>query len=191
MRKLSIIMDWGNDIWMDFKAGRLELFYRRVYPGLILYAKRYLGEESDFLAEDCVQDAVLEAWGRREHFGDVYMFKSFLYTTIKNRITSIHRKNVAKGNYMSQQELDSGENFRNSVIDQEAQTLLYQAIEELPEKQRLVFEMSFIEGLKNVEIAEKLGLSDSSVKKYKASALFLLRERLGETLLLLLLSGIH
>lgn len=184
-------MDWGNDIWMDFKAGRLELFYRRVYPGLILYAMRYLGDGNDFLAEDCVQDAVLEAWGRREYFEDVYMFKSFLYTTIKNRIISIHRKNVAKGNYMSQQDLDMRENFRNSVIDQEAQTLLYQAIEELPEKQRLVFEMSFIEGLKNVEIAEKLGLSDSSVKKYKASALFLLRERLGETLLLLLLSGIH
>ena len=46
MRKLSIIMDWGNDIWMDFKAGRLELFYRRVYPGLILYARDTTGQYS-------------------------------------------------------------------------------------------------------------------------------------------------
>ncbi len=68
--------------------------------------------------------------------------------------------------------------FANSVIDQEAQTLLYSAIEELPEKARIVFEMSFMEGLKNVEIAEKLGLSDSSVKKYKATALDFLRKKL-------------
>ena len=72
--------------------------------------------------------------------------------------------------------------FQNSVIDQEAQTILYNAIEKLPEKARIVFEMSFIEGLKNVEIAEKLGLSDSSVKKYKASALDFLREKLDPNL---------
>ena len=52
----------------------------------------------------------------------------------------------------------------------------------LPEKARIVFEMSFIEGLKNVEIAEKLGLSDSSVKQYKASALDFLREKLDPNL---------
>ena len=50
------------------------------------------------------------------------------------------------------------------MIDQEAQTLLYSAIEELPEKARIVFEMSFMEGLKNVEIAEKLGWKINRVK---------------------------
>jgi len=87
---------------------------------------------------------------------------------IKNDIISIHRKNSARERYV--RELEDASCFANSVIDQEAQTLLYSAIEELPEKAKIVFEMSFMEGLKNVEIAEKLGLSDSSVKKYKASA---------------------
>ena len=44
--------------------------------------------------------------------------------------------------------------------------------------------MSFMEGLKNVEIAEKLGLSDSSVKKYKARALDFLRKKLEPSLFL-------
>ena len=63
-------------------------------------------------------------------------------------------------------------------------------IEKLPEKARVVFEMSFIEGLKNTEIAEKLELSDSSVKKYKATALDFLRERLDPSLFMFLFSGL-
>ena len=107
---------------------------------------------------------------------------------IKNDIISIHRKNSARERYV--RELEDASCFANSVIDQEAQTLLYSAIEELPEKAKIVIEMSFMEGLKNVEIAEKLGLSDSSVKKYKASALDFLRKKLESSLFLFLFSGL-
>lgn len=173
-------VNWETQIWIDFRKGKLESFYREVYSGLILYALKYLGEENEFLAEDCVQNAVFSAWKRKDKFDSIYTFKSFLYTSIKNEIVSIHRKNSAKERYVSQ--LENEAFFQNSVIDQEAQTILYNAIEKLPEKARIVFEMSFIEGLKNVEIAKKLGLSDSSVKKYKASALEFLREKLEPNL---------
>ena len=169
-------MNWNTQILIDFQQGKLDLLYRNVYPGLILYAIKYLGEESEFLAEDCVQNAIFSAWERRNKFDSVYTFKAFLYMAIKNDIISIHRKNSARERYV--RELEDVSCFANSVIDQEAQTLLYSAIEELPEKARIVFEMSFMEGLKNVEIAEKLGLSDSSVKKYKATALDFLRNLL-------------
>lgn len=173
-------MNWEAQILVDFQKGKLDLLYRKVYPGLILYAVKYLGGESEFLAEDCVQNAIFSAWERRTRFGSIYTFKAFLYTSMKNEIISIHRKNSAKERYMAQ--LENEGFFHNSVIDQEAQSILYNAIEELPEKAKTIFEMSFIEGLKNVEIAEKLGLSDSSVKKYKASALEFLRGKLDPTL---------
>ena len=35
-----------------FKKGQLELFYRRIYPGLLLYAVKNAGDRHDFLAED-------------------------------------------------------------------------------------------------------------------------------------------
>ena len=147
-------MNWNAQILIDFQKGKLDLLYRNVYPGLILYAIKYLGEESEFLAEDCVQNAIFSAWERRNKFDSVYTFKAFLYMAIKNDIISIHRKNSARERYV--RELEDASCFANSVIDQEAQTLLYSAIEELPEKAKIVFEMSFMEGLKNVEIAEKL-----------------------------------
>lgn len=181
-------MNWNNQILVDFQRGELELLYRNVYPGLILYAIKYLGGENDFLAEDCVQNAIFSAWERRNKFDSIYTLKSFLYTSIKNEIISIYRKKSAKERYIRQ--LENTSFFINSMIDQEAQTLLYNAIEELPEKAKAVFEMSFMEGLKNSEIAEKLGLSDSSVKKYKASALNFLRGKLTPSLFAFLFSGL-
>lgn len=46
----------------EFKQGRLEMLYRRLYPALLLYAVRYAGEQNSFLAEDCVQNAVFNLW---------------------------------------------------------------------------------------------------------------------------------
>ncbi len=179
-------MNWNTKILVDFQQGRLDLLYRNVYPGLILYATKYLNEGNEFLAEDCVQNAIFKAWERKDKFDSIYTLKAFLYTAIKNEIISIHRKNSAQEHYIQQLEDDSF--FTNTVIDQEARVLLYNAIEELPEKARIVFEMSFVEGLKNAEIAEKLDLSDSSVKKYKATALDLLREKLSSSLFVILFS---
>ena len=68
----------------EFKQGRLEMLYRRLYPALLLYAVRYAGEQNSFLAEDCVQNAVFNAWKRRLQFESVESLKSFLYISIKN-----------------------------------------------------------------------------------------------------------
>lgn len=157
-----------------FKKGQLELFYRRIYPGLLLYAVKNAGDRHDFLAEDCVQNAIFNAWKRRDSFDSIYTLKSFLYTSVKNEIISLYRKGKAQERYSSQ--LENEAFFANTVIDQETQLLLFNAIHSLPDRERQIFELSFIEGLKNIEIAEQLGVSDSTVKKAKAKALEILRE---------------
>lgn len=179
-------MNWNAQILIDFQKGKLDLLYRNVYPGLILYAIKYLGEESEFLAEDCVQNAIFSAWERRNKFDSVYTFKAFLYMAIKNDIISIHRKNSARERYV--RELEDASCFANRSLTR-GSDLLYSATRSCRRKQKL-FLKSFMEGLKNVEIAEKLGLSDSSVKKYKASALDFLRKKLEPSLFLFLFSGL-
>lgn len=170
----------------EFKEGHLELLYRRIYPALLLFAIKNAGEHNDFLAEDCVQNAIFNAWKRKEQFDSIYTLKSFFYTSIRNEIISLHRKKKARERYTSQ--LDDELFFTNSVIDKETQLLLYHAIQDLPDKERGIFELSFIEGLKNVEIAEKLNVSDSTVKKLKAKALDILRQKLDPSLFLFFFS---
>ena len=174
-------------VLQTFKKGQLELFYRRIYPGLLLYAVKNAGDRHDFLAEDCVQNAIFNAWKRRDSFDSIYTLKSFLYTSVKNEIISLYRKGKAQERYSSQ--LENEAFFANTVIDQETQLLLFNAIHSLPDRERQIFELSFIEGLKNIEIAEQLGVSDSTVKKAKAKALEILREKLDPRLFLFFFLG--
>lgn len=175
-----------EDILGAFREGRLELLYRKMYPGMLLYAVKNAGERTDFLAEDCVQNAIFNAWKRRESFESIYALKSFLYVSIKNEIVSLRRKAQAQERYAAQLEVEAV--FENTVIDAETQAVLYNAIRNLPEKVRRIFELSFIDGLKNTEIAEQLGVSDSTVKKTKARALDILREKLDSRLFLFFFS---
>ena len=179
---------WDNSIFEDFRKGKLEAFYKKSYPGLVLYAIGLLGQQKGYLAEDCVQESVYKTWRRRTDFDSVYTFKAFLYTSIKNGILDIHRKDSAREHYVNQ--LGDAAFFTNTLIDQEAQTFLYNAINDLPGKMREVFELSFIEGLRTSEIAARLGLTDSSIRKYRAGAIDILRSRLPQNLFSFLFSGI-
>ncbi|GET31904.1 hypothetical protein PbJCM13498_07670 [Prolixibacter bellariivorans] len=57
-------------------------------------------------------------------------------------------------------------NSENKTIEEELLDALSEEIEKLPEKRKLVFVKSKIEGLKNREIAEQLGISIKTVEKH-------------------------
>ena len=181
-------MLWDDRILADFRRGRVDLFYDRVYPPLLLYALRQLGTQQGLLAEDLVQDAVFQAWSRRDRFAGIGALKSFLYNTIRNSAISLHRKDSARDRYISYTDKHLAED-QALVADLEAQALIFNAIRELPDRLRKVVEMSFIEGLKNREIAERLDISLSSVNKFKAESLQILRRKTGSLSVVLLCLG--
>lgn len=165
-----------SKIFDDFCKSKVESFYKNIYPGLLLYAIRWLGKEHSFLAEDCVQNAIFNAWERRSNFTSATALKSYLYTCIKNNIIDIHRKANSGKKYTFS--LDDQLVFSNSIIEQETLNILFKAIASLPDKYRIVLEMCFIEGLKIKEISNALSLSESTIEKRKYKALDLLRDKL-------------
>ncbi|MDD2292653.1 MAG: sigma-70 family RNA polymerase sigma factor [Bacteroidales bacterium] len=68
----------------------------------------------------------------------------------------------------------------NSIIEQETLRKLFVAIDKLPEKYRQIFEMSFEQGLKTAQIAQQLGISESTIKKRKSKMIKTLRNELGD-----------
>ena len=54
------MMETKEQIFQEFKQGKIDQFYKIIYPQLLLYAVRHLGDNYSFLAEDCVQDAVYQ-----------------------------------------------------------------------------------------------------------------------------------
>ena len=146
-----------------------------MYGDLLLYASRRLGEEASFMAEDCVQDAIYKVYQLRDTFLSAATFKAYLYSCIHNQAVSILRRQAAQANYLEQQ---TEEAFQLSILEQDVLELLFDAIQNLPERYRRLFELSFEQGLKNAEVAALLNVSESAVKKQKANLVKQLRGEL-------------
>ena len=70
-----------------------------------------------------------------------------------------------------------------NLMQEEIYRELYMAVRELPEKCQRVFELH-LEGKKNDEIAEILGISVLTVKSHKQNAIHILKEKMGNLFLL-------
>lgn len=160
-----------------FVDGDIGFFYSYIYPDMILYASSCLPGQMSIMSKDCVQNAVEKAYGRRHDFISAAQWKAFLITCIRNKAISYLRNSTAAERY---QEFVGaiGELHEDILIDyirQETLQRLYAAIDTLPQEMRDLLEMSFEEGLKNSEIAQRLGVAEITVKKRKARLIAMLR----------------
>ncbi len=172
-------------IFADFRSGRLDSFYKRIYPQLLLFATDFLGSEFSFLAEDFVQDAVYKSYEKRREFASMQQWRLFLYTCIRNASVSAFRKKNAQDRFTYEMDM-SDDTLDLNIIEQETLSLLHEAINSLPEKYAILFRLSYVEGLKNGEIADILKVSEITVKKQKARLLELLRTNFKQFVWLIL-----
>lgn len=134
---------------------------------------------SDTDAEDVAQEALLRAYRRFEHLRDRRRFRAWL-VRIAFRL-AIDRTRSAKRRE-ARETLWSRSAPRSSTEDQAAtsefQEHLDRAMDELPDKHRLVVMLAAMQGHSLEEVAEMLGLPIGTVK----SRLFFARKQLAEKL---------
>lgn len=179
------IINSTDVIFRMFVAGKMSPFYKRFFPGMLMYASRSLGDELDWMAEDLVQDAVMDAFNKRHSFKDAEQWRAHLLACIHNRAVSARRRLAAMRNYTTEQgrpENQLEDDASRSLIEYEMLDALHAAIQELPDEYRTLLRLSFEEGMKNSEIAERLGVAEITVKKRKARMLDMLRDKLGNNI---------
>ena len=81
---------------------------------------------------------------------------------------------------------DNNEVIRR-IEDKELRKEIHDAINELPDKCKEVFKLSYLHDMKNKEIADTLGISLRTVEAHMYKALKFLRERLSHLLLSLII----
>lgn len=174
-------MQWTEDIFLKFCQGKIDDFYKYLYPDMLVYASSLLAGGDVANAEDWVQDAVEKAYIYCSEFTSPAQWKAFMITCIRNKAISSMRRQGAKDNYISQ--IDSENRITPDAmcdyIEVETRSRLFNAIAALPPELRQIFNLSFEEGLRNPEIAARIGVAEITVKKRKARLISRLREILG------------
>ncbi len=127
-------------------------------------------------AEDLTGDVILKiAKALPRQKGN---FNSWIYKIARNTVIDYYRRNSVRKSNVSVQEMpgelpNGREDFTEQILNEES---LKEAMKFLPERQKEVIILKFIEGYKNREIAKIIGASEGAVKLLQFRALRKMRE---------------
>jgi RNA polymerase sigma-70 factor (ECF subfamily) len=156
-----------------------EVIYKRYYPLLYVHACKLLKSPDE--AEDIVQEIFSGLWQKAARLEITVSLSAYLYAATRNRILNwIERRKVRTEYLLSIQEFSRDGTYitDEQMRERELAALIEKEIAALPGKMREVFQLSRYENLSHREIAEKLNISDKTVKKQVSNALKILRDRL-------------
>lgn len=130
--------------------------------------------KSHIQAEELVQDSFLKIWTNRESLALVDDFGGYLFIIARNKIMD-HFRRIATETKVKDtvwRNISESQNSTEQLIDaSESRRLVTAAIEQLSTQKQTIFHLSRYEGLSHEEIAEKLGLSKSTVKNHLVETL--------------------
>jgi len=171
-----------------------ELFYK--YHGrLVLFANKFTGDIQ--VSKDLVQDAFIKLWEKSPNLSEIDNPKSYLFQSIKNSCLNYNRHLKIKhtvedelANKINAFEKAASFDFEDplhSLLELEIEERIENIIQTMPEKCRKVYILSRQKYLKNIQIADELGISLKMVEKHISKALLILRSGLTEFLSVILL----
>lgn len=178
----------GND------RGAFEQIFRTYYTDLCKFCLKYVRDEQ--IAEEIVQEVFINIWERRSSLTITTSIKSYLFTAIRNRSFNYLKLQLPK----EQKKVDlDGVGFieedsrEQEMIMDELREYVNDAIESLPNKCKIIFNLSRNGGMTYKEIAEELDISVKTVENQIGLALKKLRETLNpvwDKIMLLILMNI-
>lgn len=153
--------------------------YERYWPLLFSAVTRMLDDRD--AAYDLVQDVLVSLWERRGELVVHDTLKAYLYAAARKKVLLGIRSSRMRERY-EQTFKDVWEegspSSEETLIERELHARFEAELESLPEKMREAFSLSRIEQYTYREIAEKMHISDHTVKQHISKALKILRKRM-------------
>jgi RNA polymerase sigma-70 factor (family 1) len=165
--------------------------YQRYWKSLFREAMNVLRSQKE--AEDCVQELFISLWKRRQTLA-ITSLSAYLQTAVRYQCIDRIEREMIRGGYL--------EDFTNYVATNQSihsvEEELYarelaanidEVMDKMPVKMREVFRLSRQEHLTHREIAERLQISEETVKKQVYLALKILKSHLGDASLAMLIAA--
>lgn len=164
-----------------------EQLFKSHYKSLHIYVNTMLRDEE--MAEEIVQNMFMRFWEKRNLLDINTSIKAYLYKCVHNDTLNYLKHQKVKARYQEHAVYTSSnsEPASHKVELSELESKLYEAMSDLPEQCRAIFQMSRFEELKYREIAEQMGLSIKTVENQMGKALRILRLKLVDFLALIVI----
>lgn len=168
-------------IHVDGDESAFNELYRKYSSVLCHFAQSFIADSD--VAEEIVNDILVKLWLGRKKTDFIRNAKVYLYQSIKNGCLNHIRNISSKKN--NEEKLIASYYFHLSVdpsellISKELSTHVVRAVNELPERCKLIFKMVKEDDLSCNEVAAILGISNKTVFAQLAIALKKLEQALN------------
>ena len=174
-----------SELLQSLKEGSFSAFEKlyNLYSGKLYNFMMRLSSGNQYMAEEVVQQTFIRLWEVREEVDPTENFVSYLCTIARNLSMNMYQHQTVEYIYTEyllksnpdrdhQTEESTDLRFLNDYIDSLA--------EELPPSRKKIFLLSKRQGYTNKEIAEKMGISESTVATQLSLAVKFMREQFAK-----------
>lgn len=157
-----------------------EQVFELMYSPLSRYAATYV--PCRHACEDIVQGAFVSLWEHRASVRVLPAVRGWLFTTVRNGCLNYLKKEGRKSEY-DEASLRASRAFQDdgdAALTGELYGRLDVVLARLPEAYRSVFERHALDRERMESIAERLGLSVRTAKRYKAAAMKAIKRNFGD-----------
>lgn len=179
-------------IWQRFKSGdrqAFQLMYEKNINALIFYAHRFTNQQE--LIEDVIQDVFVNLWVKRDGLGNTDAIIKYLCIAVRREL--IRRLsgsyNVITATESSLPEVDADFSIEEEIIAQEGDASmsgkLYQAMQQLSNREREAVYLKFYQGMDYEEICEVMEINYQSARNLVSRGILQLKKYLVTIIVLI------
>lgn len=164
-----------------------RLFYERFFQKVWHIARCF--NKSEAICEEIVSDVFIGVWLNKEKLPEIQNIEAYLYIVTRNKAFNYYDKAdripMVLCDSPVEQSVDCG-NPEDILISTEMEQALQKSIMSLPERCRIIFQLSRDEQLTHRQIAEMLSISENTVHAQMVTALKKLYDSLKKYMAMLL-----
>jgi RNA polymerase sigma-70 factor (family 1) len=182
-----------DEIVKEIRADNMiafDFFYKKYCRRVYKFGYSIL--KSDIESEDLVQNVFLALWENRNKIEKGSSIKSYLFTITYNSAITLIRKKASEAqfcDYLKTLREINEEPVNTQLEFQELSSRVEEIVEGLPRRQKEVYLLHRVEGLKYSDIAERLNISVNTIENHMSIALKTIRSKLGNYSMRVVLFG--
>ncbi|MEO5967155.1 MAG: sigma-70 family RNA polymerase sigma factor [Ferruginibacter sp.] len=167
------------------EIGMFEILIKRTNPFLYKTGRSYNLNHED--TQDLMQDTLIDCFNNLKGFKNLSTFKTWAIKIMLNNCYKKKHKMSFKNEYpleirdMSIPMFSSATDTNNAILNKELNTVIENALAQIPEAYRMVFSLRKVIGLSVIETAEALEISEANVKVRLNRAKTMLRSEIEKT----------